>query len=1118
MADDPRAIPRGLRWSLALDLLERLGLEPAPTGGGERGRRRLERWRLQKPFADHPDLWRRRLDQAETTEGELAALLEETEEDLATRLGEMPAWAAEIEATYGGAEPDPEPFPWPAGANLERCPFVPLVEPLVRRAVDGLRAAAEAVVTDRPDAPFEPAAAVAAFTVMLPDLLTVPLNRALMVELNIARLEERLEGDGPAERFASFVAQLRQPGTALEILRQYPVLARLAVTRIDQWRRAGEAFLRHLAEDADELASAFASARAFADDRPLGRLARVEGDVSDPHRDGRGVLLVAFDSGVRAVYKPKSMAVEAAFQDLLAWLNARGFEPAFRTLAVIDGDDHGWMEWVETGPCADDDELRRFYLRQGANLALLYFLDGTDFHQENLLAAGEHPVLIDLETLFQPWISGGALTDVDRQPGAAVASTVLRSNLLPDRWWGDADNPGVDLSGLAAKEGQLTPRPVMAVADRGTDTMRVERRRVEIPLGDAQPRMAGGGVVSVLDHADVLEEGFRRLWHVVARHRDDLLADSGPLATFAEAEVRILFRTTASYGVLLLEGSHPHVLGDALERERHLDRLWQQVPERPYLPALIPWERRDLARGDVPLFVGRPGSREVWSWDGESLGELFDRTELDAVRSKIAAADPVELERQLAVVRDAFEVVRLGSGNPPRASFHLAERAEPVGEDELLSAAGRVVERLLERAFETSEEILWLTPDYAEPAGWRIAPTGPDVFRGLPGIALFLAYWGDLTGDERATGAAAKALATAARQVEDDGGPLEGLGLWNGWGGLVYAFTHLGVLWGDDRLLDQAEEFARRLAPQLVDDDLLDLVAGAAGAVAAVLGLHAVRPSDELVEIARAGGDRLLETAEPQAAGLGWRMPLAGDRALAGISHGAAGIALALLRLAEVTGDDRYRAAALEGIEFERHLFVPELGNWPDLRAGAADEVGGHAHTMVAWCHGAPGVGLARVAGLPHLDDPAVRGEIGVAVATTLSGLGQNHCLCHGDLGNLDFLLRAARVTGDRDLERRVYRLAGGVVDSTVVDGWLHGLPGNPETPGLMVGLAGIGYGLARLAAPERLPSILEAAPPPGVGATDPTRPPGRTPRSGARRAGDAATGSFDAGPTGDRS
>ena len=61
---------------------------------------------------------------------------------------------------------------------------------------------------------------------------------------------------------------------------------------------------------------------------------------------------------------------------------------------------------------------------------------------------------------------------------------------------------------------------------------------------------------------------------------------------------------------------------------------------------------------------------------------------------------------------------------------------------------------------------------------------------------------------------------------------------------------------------------------------------------------------------------------------------------------------------------------------------------------------------MTAWCHGAPGIGLGRLASLPCLGELEMRQEIAVALETTRAqGFGYNHSLCHGDLGNLDLLL-----------------------------------------------------------------------------------------------------------------
>jgi lantibiotic modifying enzyme len=53
------------------------------------------------------------------------------------------------------------------------------------------------------------------------------------------------------------------------------------------------------------------------------------------------------------------------------------------------------------------------------------------------------------------------------------------------------------------------------------------------------------------------------------------------------------------------------------------------------------------------------------------------------------------------------------------------------------------------------------------------------------------------------------------------------------------------------------------------------------------------------------------------------------------------------------------------------------------------------------------------------------------------------------------------------------------ILDSIDRAGWQCGGPGAVEIPGLMIGIAGIGYQLLRLAEPQRVPSILLLEPPP---------------------------------------
>src|SRR5262249_21336787 len=149
-------------------------------------------------------------------------------------------------------------------------------------------------------------------------------------------------------------------------------------------------------------------------------------------------------------------------------------------------------------------------------------------------------------------------------------------------------------------------------------------------------------------------------------------------------------------------------------------------------------------------------------------------------------------------------------------------------------------------------------------------------------------------------------------------------GAFCGWGGLIYTLTHLSSLWAKPALLDDAEALVG-LLPALIDQDQeLDIIGGAAGCIGALLVLYRAAPSNRTLATAVQCGDRLRERIELNKHG----------KLLSGFSYGAAGMAWALLELASVAGEERFRKTALELIDWERSLFNAEKKNWPDLRAG----------------------------------------------------------------------------------------------------------------------------------------------------------------------------------------
>jgi len=152
---------------------------------------------------------------------------------------------------------------------------------------------------------------------------------------------------------------------------------------------------------------------------------------------------------------------------------------------------------------------------------------------------------------------------------------------------------------------------------------------------------------------------------------------------------------------------------------------------------------------------------------------------------------------------------------------------------------------------------------------------------------------------------------------------------------------------------------------------------------------------------------------------------------LAGFSHGQAGIAYALLKLYEVTGNNSYRGTAEQAIRYENTLFSPKYSNWQDLR-GVVEQKNNVPFYMARWCHGAPGIGLARLASIHLSNDPSsVNTDIANAIRTTQkaarSMTSRDHVCC-GNMGLADMLLYFALKTGEQSLVSESAELTAKVI------------------------------------------------------------------------------------------
>jgi type 2 lantibiotic biosynthesis protein LanM len=803
--------------------------------------------------------------------------------------------------------------------------------PFLSVSAERLRAGAERLAAQYPHAPFDPR--------VVPELFAGPalfgrllnmLLRTMILELNVARLQEQLLGETPQERFASFVRSMRSLERLLALFREYPVLGRQISTCIEQWESFSLELLTHLCADWEQVR------RLLPATGEPGRLTEVCLGQGDQHQNGRMVAIVKFEGGQQVVYKPRSLAVDVHFQQSLRWINHRT-PLAFRTIPVLDRGDHGWCEFVLQHECRSAQEIGKFYTRLGALLSVLHALEATDIHFENLIAAGDQPVLIDLESLLQPRVAIPA-----DQPRPVSAESVLRIGLLPTRLWAAEDHAGLDLSALSAIEGQTTPYTVVRYENAGTDEMRVVRRRVNVPGGRHRPMLHGSGV-DVGEFKREFMEGFTSIYELLSSARNELLSPTGMVSNFATDQIRVVLRATRTYSALLSESFHPNALRDALDRDRLFDHLWSGVQRQHSVGKVIAREKESLWNNDIPMFVTTASSTDLRSSTAESIPDFLEESGMSRVQRRIKTLGEEDLRRQQYLIEISLAPA---SSNHAQALIDTRDGEVAVSlpavelHSKMLEEASRIGQRVSDLAFRREGEAGWIGLSALDESNWSCQELGLNLYDGLPGVILFLAQLADITQEQQYRELAKEGFATLRRTIRLGLGRMTTVGAFDGWGGVIYAMARIAPLWEDPSLLDEAEQIVAHL-PNLMENAHLDVVSGSAGCLGSLFALHQARSSmgmncDRTLSTAIEFGEHLLAHAGKVEVGLAWQTHLhAGP--LTGFSHGAAGIAWALLRLSSLTGEERFRTAGIEGIGYEQSLFSVADENWQDLRTFGAD-------------------------------------------------------------------------------------------------------------------------------------------------------------------------------------
>ena len=888
---------------------------------------------------------------------------------------------------------------------------------------------------------------------MLKEILFTVAIRPIISELHILKKLGLLCGHTPEEEYDYFVRHyLKDPEYQQGFFGKYPEAYRLCQTVEKKEHAFYQEITTRLAKDHEAIVQNVCHGKGFK------TFKKIDLNIGDRHNYGRSVSKILLDNGINIYYKPHSLKKTICYQDIYELLCVKaGLENRIQRdcsreteredltdtgkVPYLDCGDYGWEGEVKKRDCENGEQVKHYFLRMGIHLFLAYALSASDLHGENFLACGEYPVLLDFETL--PGYAGVADGEaVDKQISNYINSSVVKTGILPELIWG---GDGAIVSALSTGATVRTPFQMPVIKNQGTSEMYIEHEPVELTFSGCVVTCKGE-VMQPLDYQEEICAGFTSAYRTY-------LADTSirkAMEPFFEARTRILLHHTQQYAMHRFTSIHQKLCESTEERRKLLFEVYSNQGK---WGAIRTYEAEALFRFDIPYFEADGKSTSLYDGDGKEYPNYFPCSIYDAWKKKIQEFGERDLRIQQKLIRLSLGLLQKEQG----AQFYTCDQILSKEEQSILirKRLNEIFTWFCETAFHTDEEVGWIGLQFTDTEKWNMVPIGMQLYDGISGIAVFLAAY----QKEFADTASADLLEKVKRRLfvytdmeqspEDKNGKN---GMLEGDSSIAAAYLILYEITGGMDYLRYAEKQFQKVEDLCGQSD--DYMGGRAGLLLLALKLYKNIENKRYIELTKRYEKKLWEHSFIAVKGVGWKT--CDGPPLAGMAHGSSGILMAYAELLRVTGEKTYKEKIRQILAYENFLYSKKYGNWLDLR------VPGEIRVMNAWCHGAPGILLARM----KLEEAGVQTKKDIRLAATAlftQNPGRHMCLCHGAAGNLLIMNRYLSKYGKHNQTYvRTY-------EALLSDLLLHmpeyakDMVYESQNPGFMNGLAGVGYALLEL-------------------------------------------------------
>ena len=852
-------------------------------------------------------------------------------------------------------------------------------------------------------------------------VMRIPM-RVLIRDIHSCKEKGMLQGMNPEEEYWDYQDKfLKNPYYIQKLCRQYPEMKRLlllrAVTVNQQIRRISERI---------SIDSGILNRQLFPGN-PFKSICKIECGLSDPHNGGQTVAKLYLDNHEMLIYKPRCLEKDKLFIELYR-LVCDKMGLSFRDIQILARKEYSWEACFVQSSCREQEELKRYFIRMGILLFLCWILGVRDMHGENIIADGEYPIPVDLETL-PGYFEYFDYENPDQKIVEELRHSVLSVGILPVPVW-ESDGKGIVLN--AFNNGQTVKMPFSTpiINEPESSNIHFAYQNVVKKIPNSLP-VYQGQEANPAFYADELMKGFRYAYLFFLQNKDDLLME---YATLLSGKSRCLIRHTQQYFMYLQTSFYPEFL-ECGERRKLFLHVLDKDQENDELAAR---ERDSLYQLDIPVFY----RKEHWKQ-----------------QRKIEMLGEDNLERQLALIALSLGQLEKRSFVTEKEKFQCDIQKIGSRKERTAIQIHRISNELCRMSLITSgNDIGFYGCGIEESGNFQLNSMGVNLYGGISGIVVFLAavlqeY--PVEKYRRVFELSLKKMICYTEEVTEGIREAESgnVGTFTGESAVVFTYCLLYKISRKPEFLMWAELHARIVEKLYRTGKSMDYLSGLAGAVTVFGQLYSYTKRQHYVEIAVQMGEKIWECCEIMDSGAGWRA-VESIMPLVGMAHGNSGLIMAFTILWKLTRYEKYEERIEKLGIYESNLY--EGQNWKDLR-----HQGGIRLCNNAWCHGAAGILISR----QRLKQSGFREKTGWIERDIercrhifLENIEPDEvCLCHGLAGNYLVLGQYLQWRDDGEL-RQEYEALGERI--------LERLEQNKISLrerynlGLMTGISGIGLAL----------------------------------------------------------